>query len=486
MSRLIYILCLLACFTWAEAQGTSSKRVRSLQQKRGELSKKIAETSKALRAVEQKKQAESERLKLKQQQVAQRQEMISLIGQEMQSLQGQIDTLGGRLASLRNREQRLSEEYATSLRSVYRGEARRTRQHLLYLFSAESLSQLNQRQRLLKQYSRATGKVLAELISTRTEIENTQKELSHIHQSKAEVLQLREREREALEREQGVHTQNLNKLKVEERKLSQDLDKQKRQAGQLDAQIQAQIAAEIAVAEAKAKREREAREARQRRRDATRRRAEERRKAEIEARRRGTKPSQGVDQRGQSKPQPKDEDKEESKPEAQPKEQDDSEEKNERRAEVRGGYAMDASERKLSGSFAQNKGKLPMPVRGRYGLVHRFGTQQHEQHSRISISRSGIDLRVYGDRNAYAVFDGVVSNVFVTDGYMQCVILKHGNYFTVYSNLSSVKVRSGQKVTAGAVVGSINSDDSNGRGNMLHFQLWHDRRKQNPEAWLRR
>ena len=112
--------------------------------------------------------------------------------------------------------------------------------------------------------------------------------------------------------------------------------------------------------------------------------------------------------------------------------------------------------------------------------------QQHSEFSRVSISNGGIDLRVYGDRNAYCVFEGVVSRVFVTSGYGQSVIVRHGNYLTVYANLSSVRVSSGQHISSGSVIGTISSDDSDGRGNVLHFQLWHERSKQNPEAWLRR
>lgn len=127
-----------------------------------------------------------------------------------------------------------------------------------------------------------------------------------------------------------------------------------------------------------------------------------------------------------------------------------------------------------------------MPVRGRYELVRRFGVQQHDELSRISISNGGIDLRVSGDRGAYSVFDGVVSRIFMTSGYGQSVIVRHGNYLTVYANLSSVRVSSGQRISAGTQIGTISADDSNGRGNTLHFQLWHERNKQNPSSWLRR
>lgn len=476
---LLGLLCLLPLVGKAQ-----SNKVRRLEKQRGDMLRKIEATNKALQAVKKNNQEESKRLELVRRQVAQRKEVIAILGEEMQALEGQIDSLGGRISSLRNRESRLLEQYRRGLKALQRTHSERER--LLFLFSAKDMEDLRQRQHFLVKYARTTSRVASELKTTRQDIERTQAEVTQVHQQKAEVLDIKDREKKALEHEEGKRTAEINNLKGQERKLSQDLDKQKRQAQQLEAQIQAQIAAEIAAAEAKARREREAREARQRRRAEAKRRAAERIRQNQEKRRKQEATGKPIDPREEQKQ--REEEKRDAEELARQEREDNAENargSGERKSAISGGYAMDVNERKLSGNFSQNRGRLPMPVRGRYDLVRRFGTQQHDLHSRVSISNGGIDLRVYGDRSAYAVFEGVVSRVFVAAGYGQGVIVRHGNYLTVYVNLSSVRVAMGQRVSAGTVLGTISSDDSNGRGNTLHFELWHERSKQNPASWLR-
>lgn len=487
MRRSIELVCLLwLCLVALPMSAqTQSSQVRKLNKQRNEVLRRIEATNKALKAIQQSSKEEHKRLDLVRQQVAQRREAIGLLEQEMRALEGQLDSLGGRISALRQSENKLQEQYARSLRALQQDE--HAKQRLIFLLSAKDIDELRTRQTFMSRYALATSEAARRLRATRKDIEETQAAVATTQQQKAEVLSLRDRERKALEQEEGKRAAQVRDLKGQERKLSQDLDKQRRQANQLDAQIQAQIAAEIAAAEAKARRAQEAREARARRRAEAKRRAEERVRRNQNRGQSGGKtdskqdPKETERQRAEERRQAE-EDARRAREDSEAERQDEGQR---RQSAIKGGYAMDANERKLSGSFAQNKGRLPMPVRGRYELVRRFGTQQHDLHSRVSISNGGVDLRVSGDRSAYAVFEGVVSRVFVTAGYGQSVIVRHGNYLTVYSNLSSVRVSSGQRVSAGTALGSISSDDSNGRGNTLHFQLWHERSKQNPAAWIR-
>lgn len=472
-------LCLLPLLTSAQ-----SSKVRRLEKQRGDMLRKIEATNKALQTVKKNNQEESKRLQLVRQQVAQRKELIAILGEEMQALEGQIDSLGSRISTLRNRESRLLEEYRRGLKALQVSNSESER--LIYLLSSKDVEDLSRRQHFLTKYARSISRVASDLKTTRQDIEQTQSQVAQVHQQKAEVLSLKDREKKALETEEGKRQAEIKNLKGQERKLSQDLDKQRRQAQQLEAQIQAQIAAEIAAAEAKARKEREAREARQRRRAEARRKAQERIRSNQEKRRKQEASGTPIDPKEEQRQRAEEKrDAEELVRQEREEKAENSQPEVERKSAISGGYAMDANERKLSGSFSQNKGRLPMPVQGRYELVRRFGTQQHGLHSRVNISNGGIDLRVYGDRNAYAVFEGVVSRVFVAAGYGQGIIIRHGNYLTVYVNLSSVRVSMGQRVSAGTALGSISNDDSNGRGNTLHFELWHERNKQNPATWIR-
>ena len=156
----------------------------------------------------------------------------------------------------------------------------------------------------------------------------------------------------------------------------------------------------------------------------------------------------------------------------------------ERVAESKGGYAMTKEERQLSGSFASNKGRLPYPVTGRYTVVATFGEQQHQDLKYVRTNNSGIDIQTTPGADARAVFNGEVTRVFVVPGYNNSIIVRHGNYLTVYSNLSQVYVKAGDKVTTKQSLGKIFVDTEDGNATILHFQIWKEKVKLNPSHWL--
>ena len=86
--------------------------------------------------------------------------------------------------------------------------------------------------------------------------------------------------------------------------------------------------------------------------------------------------------------------------------------------------------------------------------------------------------------DARAVFNGEVTRVFVVPGYNNSVIVRHGNYLTVYSNLSQVYVKAGDRVSTRQAIGRIYSDPEDGNSTILHFQLWKEKTKLNPQPWL--
>lgn len=148
------------------------------------------------------------------------------------------------------------------------------------------------------------------------------------------------------------------------------------------------------------------------------------------------------------------------------------------------GYKMTKEELALSGSFEKNKGKLPFPLSGGYKIVAHFGRQKHPELRYVQTENSGIDIETTPGTKARAVFNGVVSRIFVTPGYNSTIIVRHGNYLTIYANLSEVYVRAGEKVSTGQNLGKIYSDAQDGNRTILTFQLWKERTKLNPELWL--
>lgn len=157
---------------------------------------------------------------------------------------------------------------------------------------------------------------------------------------------------------------------------------------------------------------------------------------------------------------------------AQAMKTDDQKKKDQQRAQV---------DMKLDGEFADNKGKLPWPAEG--PVMSRFGKQYHPVYTSLELPQNnGIDIALGKGDSVKSVFNGVVSKVFVMPGYNQCVLVQHGNYFTLYCKMKGLSVKAGDKVTTGQVLGMI--DTINGQ-TQLHFEVWKGSAPQNPEQWLR-
>ena len=136
---------------------------------------------------------------------------------------------------------------------------------------------------------------------------------------------------------------------------------------------------------------------------------------------------------------------------------------------------------KLDAAFANNKGKLPWPADG--PVVGRFGKHYHPVYKNLELPpNNGVDIALSKGTQIRAVFDGVVKQVMVMPGYNQCVLIQHGNYFTLYCKLKSLNVAEGDKVKTSDVIGSV---DAIGGQVQLHFEVWMGAKPQNPENWLK-
>lgn len=137
---------------------------------------------------------------------------------------------------------------------------------------------------------------------------------------------------------------------------------------------------------------------------------------------------------------------------------------------------------KLSGEFANNKGKLPWPANG--ALVGKFGKQYHPVFKNLELPpNEGIDIAVESGSSVNSVYDGQVLDVFIMPTYGQCVLVQHGNtYFTFYCKLGTVAVKKGDKVKTGQKLGV--AETINGTP-QIHFEIWKDKIPQNPSNWLR-
>ena len=136
----------------------------------------------------------------------------------------------------------------------------------------------------------------------------------------------------------------------------------------------------------------------------------------------------------------------------------------------------------IAGGFEANKGRLPWPVEK--GMISgHFGKQQHPVYSQVTMDNKGIYLQTTAGTKARAVYKGEVTSCFMVGG-TYAVIVQHGNYRTVYSNLSKLSVKQGDMVDTKQAIGTIFTDPEQDQKTELYFQIYKDKNIQNPELWI--
>lgn len=148
-------------------------------------------------------------------------------------------------------------------------------------------------------------------------------------------------------------------------------------------------------------------------------------------------------------------------------------------------YEMTPEEKLASGQFEQNKHRLPWPVE-RGVITDHFGVHEHPVLKNIQVKNNGVDISTAQGVKARAVFAGEVSRVFMVSGGNWAVIIRHGKYLTVYSNLVNVQVKQGEKVSLKQTIGTIGTDTEDESKTVLKFQIWRENEKLDPEGWIAR
>lgn len=435
------LLCLIlfCCALFAKGgYAQKSSAVRKLEQQRKEALADIEQTNQLLQETSKSAKSSLNRLNLLSKQILSRKKVISLLNQELDEIEKELMTIQGEIRRLRGQLCEKQENYGKSMRGLYKRHSAQDK--LLFVLSAETFSQSLRRIRYLQEYADWQKRQAKEIIAKQQEIDLKKQEMEKTQAEKRALLGTRQEESKKLQSEEAVQKEEVQQLNKKQKDLKAELRKKQKQAEALNRQIEKLIAEEIARAEAEARAARE--------------------KAERAAREQAAKRKSSG---GNTADKPM---------------------REERVAATKGGYAMTKEERLLSDNFGSNRGKLPYPVTGRYTVVATFGEQQHSELKYVRTSNSGIDIQTAPGADARAVFNGVVTRVFVVPGYNNSVIVRHGNYLTVYSNLSQVYVKAGDAVSTRQALGKIYSDPEEGQATILHFQLWKEKTKLNPLPWL--
>ena len=419
-----FLLC-LTCLFLMSASAQTNKKIKELENQRNELQQQIAESETLLRSTKKDVKSQLDNLALINGQIDERKKYILAIEKDVQTINGEINTLQRQLKSLQKDLEDKKKKYESSVQYMYRNKS--IQEKLMFIFSAENLSQTYRRLRYVREYANYQRLQAIEIERKQKQVEAKKAELVSTRAAKEKLLQESEAEKKKLEKQEKDKQTILNGLKRKQRGIQNEINKKRRSANKLNAQIDRLIEQEIEKA---------------------RKRAEE--EAKKNARKEGGKQAQ--------KPV----------------------EKTVKQGTV-DRFRMNTEDRQLSGSFEKNKGILPMPITGPYVIVGRYGQYAVTKHVRLD--NKGIDIRGKEGAKARAIFDGEVSAIFKYNG-LNNVLVRHGNYISVYCNLSTVTVTKGSKVKTRQEIGTVHKDAS---GNpVLHFQLRKETTKLNPEVWLGR
>lgn len=418
---LILIFTLLSGFVYSQ----STPKIRQLEKERNELHQRISESESLLKSTGNDVKSQLDNLALISGQIDERRRYLSAIQKDINSIQQEINRLEGELKVLNADLKLKREKYDKSLKYLHRNSS--IQEKLMFIFSADNLSQMYRRLRYVRQYADFQRLKGEEIKSKLAEIKDKKKVTEETYDAKLALLKHQETEKKKLEEQEADRKKLLASMQKKQRQLKNEIDKQRKAANKLNAEIDRLIAIEIEAARKRAE--------------------EERRRKEAEAK----------------KQQPSG--KEVSKPVT--KQMD--------------AYRVDDSDRKLSGTFERNKGRLPIPVTGPYVIVGHYGQYQVEGLRNVRLDNKGIDIKAKQGAMARTIFDGEVTAVFQYNGLAN-VLVRHGSYISVYCNLESVIVKQGSQLKTRDVIGQI-STDSDGN-TVLHFQLRKEKDKLNPELWI--
>lgn len=483
--------------TKGKAPSYSTPAIKGLQAERNQIQQKIRQQEQALRANQADVKKRLQDLLVLNTQIDERQKNIEGIQKDIHGIDNNIGILTVQLQNLQSQLDEHKEKYIKSLQ--YSAKHHNVQENMMFIFSAESLTQLYRRMRFVKEYA-AYQKAQGDIIKMKQQqIGEKHQQLKVVKGQKNTLLYKGQQEKKALEGQQGEQKKVVASLQQQQKTIQSVIAEQRQKDAELNKKIDALIAEEVAKARARAaaeakRRAEAAAEAKRKAEELARKKAaaeaaareNARRIAEAKAREERLKAEARAAERAADAAKRKEAEQLAREAEAArvatERKAQAEEERNQRdisnaRKSVEDAQRMNSVDRMMSGGFEANKGRLPMPITGSYRIVSHFGQYNVEGLKNVTLDNKGINILGSSGCQARAIYDGEVSAVFGFSGSM-VVMVRHGAYISVYCNLRSVNVSKGQKVSTRQTLGAVGAD------NILQFQLRRETAKLNPEAWL--
>ncbi len=418
VSKLVLVLGFLSS-TVVFGQAASEK----LKTEQSRLEKKINNTKSLLDKSKKNTETSLNELRLIDNQIKFREELVNNFDNQVRGAEMKVIEKGSEIKNLQEKLARLKEQYKALL--IYAYKHRNKFGRLMFIFASNSYNEAIKRGNYLERVADIQQK---QFLIIRQHQGLIKKEISSIEQEKQYKMQIlveKKKEKEAIEKDKQKQEKVYKKFKQEESKLLTQLREDEKKKEVLKQKINSAIQKEIAAAEAKRVKDEAA--------------AKKKANASTTTSGSGTKPASGTT----------------TTPTTEKKEV--------------VGFVETKETTALSKSFEGNKGKLPWPV-DKGSITEGFGKNPHPTLDNVFTNNNGIDISAPKNAQVRAVFEGEVTSVLNIPGAGKVVIIKHGNYRTVYSNLQDTYVKAGTKVTTKQSIGSLLVKDGSSTS-VAHFEI---------------
>jgi septal ring factor EnvC (AmiA/AmiB activator) len=409
------------------AIGAHAQSSQELKRRRDKLTEELEQLNQDYQQTASNKKSTLKQLSILKAQINLREEKIETINSSIRNLDNQISESNNDVRSLQSQLTQLKKQYAAMILFAYRNQSGYNK--LMFIFAAKDFNQAYKRLKYLQQFGTYRVRQANYMQSTEKDLHVKITELDKSKQEKGSLLADQEKEKQTLGDEKNTQVKVVGDLSKHEGELAQQQKDLQRKVAATNREIDAAIRREIEAA---------------------------RRKAEEEAK-------EAADRaKADNKPAPVTRAK--------------SINKNSSTSEVLNATPEAA---KLSNDFLGNRGSLPWPVTNGF-ITQGFGVYYTPEN--IKSESDGVDIKSNPGAAVRAVFTGDVTQVMDISG-TYLVLIKHGEYFTVYSNLKSVSVSKGQKVSTRQNIGTVATDPTTGETN-VHFELYKGTSPVDPKQWL--
>ena len=392
---------------------------QKLEQRKAQILKEIKINEDLLKSVNTKEKSVTNQIIIQDNKIKLKEQLIQTTERQTKLLNDDIYRNQLQINLLQRELAELKEDYSEMIRKSYKSRSEQSR--AMFLLSSENFLQAYKRAQYMKQYTNYRRNQGVEIGQKTEKLTTRVKEISVQKDEKEKLRKENEKDRIALVEEKKEHTKLFNDLKKDKKNITVQIKKKQTESRAIDRQIDKLIREAIAEANRKA--------------------------AAANAK---ANPKTSAAKTNATATSSK--------------------------------IVLTPEGKVIADNFRANKGRLPWPVE-RGVVTLRFGDQPHPVHRSLVVHNSGVEITTEDDSNARAVFDGEVTSVIVLSPVNKAVMIQHGDYFTVYQNLSNVYVNKGDKVSIKQNIGKIRRNGNTGK-TIIKFTISQNTTYTNPSGWL--